>query len=485
MEKRKGRDRLCVTPLDKLDEPPSLLELRRQVDALIPRVDLPEAILEVQAWTGFADEFHHVSERATQVEDLALSVCAVLTAEACNINLEPVVRNEIPALSYARLAWVQQNHIRAETLSSANARLVSEQSRIPIVRAWGGGEVASADGLRFVVPVKTLHSGLNRKYFPGQRGVTYYNFISNQFSGFHGIVIPGTLGESPYLLDGLLEHNTELQPEQIITDTAGYSDLIFGLFWLLGFQFSPRLADLGDARYWRIDKHARYGVLNGVARHCLQRELITENWDEFLRVAGSLKMGTVKPSELIRGLQRGHKISTLGRAIGELGRIPKTLHLLNYIADADYRRHCLTQLNRHESRNGLARHVFHGQKGELRQRYREGQEDQLGALGLVVNALVLWTTRYMDKALDHLRSQGRGRETGGRGAALAAGQQVLQHPRSVSLYCHRRCRAARGAAVASQPQGLRTGNTHRLSQKPLPDGSTIQEVPARMALTHS
>jgi hypothetical protein len=96
----------------------------------------------------------------------------------------------------------------------------------------------------------------------------------------------------------------------------------------------------------------------------------------------------------------------LGRAIGELGWIPKTLHLLNYIADADYRRHCLTQLNRHESRNGLARRVFHGQSGELRQRYREGQEDQLTALGLVVNALVLWTTRYMDAALSHLHTQG-------------------------------------------------------------------------------
>jgi hypothetical protein len=79
---------------------------------------------------------------------------------------------------------------------------------------------------------------------------------------------------------------------------------------------------------------------------------------------------------------------------------------LNYIADADCRRHCLTQLNRHEGRNGLARRVFHGQSGELRQRYREGQEDQLGALGLVVNALVLWTTRYMDAALSHLRAQG-------------------------------------------------------------------------------
>ena len=395
-----------MTPLDKLDEPDSLIELRAKVNALIPRIDLPEALLEIQAMTGFADEFQHINNRETQVEDLALSVCAVLTAEACNINLEPVVQNEVAALSYARLAWVQQNHIRAETLSRANARLVKEQSRISMVKAWGGGEVASADGLRFVVPVKTMHGGHNSKYFNAQRGVTYYNFVSNQFSGFHGIVIPGTLGESPHLLDGLLEHQTELQPQQMITDTAGYSDLVFGLFWLLGFQFSPRLADLGDARLWRIDQKAHYGALNGVARNSIHRDIITAQWDDFLRVAGSLKMGKVKPSELVRGLQRGKKVSTLGRAIGELGRIPKTLHLLNYIADADYRRHCLTQLNRHEGRNGLARRVFHGQKGELRQRYREGQEDQLGALGLVVNALVLWTTRYMDAALTRLRAEG-------------------------------------------------------------------------------
>jgi TnpA family transposase len=406
IEKTKGRDRLCVTPLDKLDEPASLIELRDQVNALIPRVDLPEALLEVQALTGFADEFEHINGRVTEVEDLALSACAVLTAEACNISLAPIVQNEVPALSYARLAWVQQNHIRAETLNRANARLVREHSRIPLVKAWGGGEVASADGLRFVVPVKTLHGGHNSKYFNAQRGVTYYNFVSNQFSGFHGVVIPGTLGESPYLLDGLLEHGTELQPQQMITDTAGYSDLVFGLFWLLGFQFSPRLADIGGARLWRMKKDTHYGVLQGVARNRLNRDLIGGHWDDFLRVAGSLKMGTVKPSELIHGLQRGSRASTLGRAIGELGRIPKTLHLLNYIADADYRRHCLTQLNRHEGRNGLARRVFHGQNGELRQRYREGQEDQLGALGLVVNALVLWTTRYMDAALAHLRAKG-------------------------------------------------------------------------------
>ena len=72
----------------------------------------------------------------------------------------------------------------------------------------------------------------------------------------------------------------------------------------------------------------------------------------------------------------------------ELGRIPKTLYLLAYIDDEHYRRRILTQLNRGEGRHSVARAVFHGQRGELRQRYREGQEDQLGALGLVVNVLV-------------------------------------------------------------------------------------------------
>ena len=117
-------------------------------------------------------------------------------------------------------------------------------------------------------------------------------------------------------------------------------------------------------------------------------------------------MGTVRASELIRSLQRGGRASTLGRAIGELGRIPKTLHLLNFIADSNYRRHILNQLNRGEGRGRLAWRVFYDQRGELRQRYREGQENQLSALGLVVNALILWTTRYMDAALNHLRATG-------------------------------------------------------------------------------
>ncbi len=134
--------------------------------------------------------------------------------------------------------------------------------------------------------------------------------------------------------------------------------------------------------------------------------LIAEHWDDLLRLAGSLKLGLVQAGGLIRTLQTNDRPTRLARALEELGRIIKTLYLLAYIDDEAYRRRILTQLNRGEGRHQLARTVFHGKRGELRQRYREGQEDQLGALGLVVNAIILWNTIYMDAALDQLRMEG-------------------------------------------------------------------------------
>lgn len=214
------------------------------------------------------------------------------------------------------------------------------------------------------------------------------------------------LRDSLHILDGLLEQQTSLAPTELMTDTVGYSDQVFGLFRLLGYQFSPRLADIGSARFWRITRDADYGPLSGLARHQINTHLIASHWDDLLRVAGSLATGTVRASELLRVLQGGGRPTPLGRAVAELGRITKTLYLLAYLGDETYRRRILTQLNRTENRHALARAVFHGQRGQLRQRYREGQEDQLGALGLVVNAIVLWNTRYQDAALEQLRSDG-------------------------------------------------------------------------------
>ena len=114
----------------------------------------------------------------------------------------------------------------------------------------------------------------------------------------------------------------------------------------------------------------------------------------------------MRAAGLTRTLQTNDRPTRLARALQELGRLVKTIYLLRFIDDASYRRRILIQLNRGEGRHQLARVIFHGKRGELRQRYREGQEDQLGALGLVVNLVVLWNTIYMDAAVRQLRAEG-------------------------------------------------------------------------------
>ena len=259
IERRNGRDKLVLSPLDKPERPPSLIALQSAVAARMPKIDLPDVMLEVAARSGFAKTFTHVSERHARVEDFTTSLCGGLIAQACNIGFEPLIRTDQPALNRARLSWVSQNFIRPETIATANARVVAAQNALPIAHIWGNGEGASADGIRFVAPSSAIHAGSNPKYFGAGRGITYYNLVPDQFTGLNAVVVPDTLRDSLLILGLLLDQETDLEPAEVMTDTAAYADTVFGLFWLLGYQFSPRLADIGDVRFWPINRPQRRG----------------------------------------------------------------------------------------------------------------------------------------------------------------------------------------------------------------------------------
>ncbi len=401
-----GRTRLVVAPLDRLEDPETLRALRPAIQGRMPKAAMPDLFLEVMQRTGFAQAFTHLSERHAQVEQFETSLCAALVAEACNIGIEPVSRQEVPALRRERLAWVTQNFIRPDTIAAASARIVSAHAALPLARLWGAGDVASADGMRFTAPASAIHAGPNPKYFGQSRGVTWYNLMSNQFSGLNAIVVPGTLRDSLVLLALLLEQETELEPMEVMTDTTAYFDAIFGLFWLLGYQFSPRLADLGDAKLWRIDRKADYGPFNSVAKGTINPGLIRENWSDAIRLVGSLKLGHLKAAGIMRTLQVRDKPTTLARALAEIGRIAKTVHILRTVDDAGFRRRTLTQLNHTELRHRLGRRIHHGERGEIRSPLRQGQEEQLGCLGLALNAVVHWNAIYMQEAIHQARADG-------------------------------------------------------------------------------
>ncbi|MEV4899014.1 transposase, partial [Nonomuraea sp. NPDC055795] len=407
-----GHARLSVEKLGALGESASLKWLRAACQAMLPRIDLPELLLEVHSWTGFLDAYTHLADISTRMHDLPRSLAALLISEACNVGLTPVIKDGDEALTRGRLSHVDQNYVRTETHAAANAILIEAQRGVPIVKLWGGGLLASVDGLRFVVPVQTINAAPSPKYFGYKRGLTLLNAVNDQVMGIGQVVVPGTPRDSLYILDCLINIDAGPKPELVTTDQASESDMVFGIFSMLGYRFAPRFADLGDQRFWRAELPdgtvPKYGPLEAIARNKINRSKIAAQWSDMTRVAGSLVTNQVRAYDLLRMFARNGRPTPLGQAFAEYGRIDKTLHLLSILDPIDdtYRRKLNKQLTMQESRHRLARKVCHGNGGKIRQAYREGQEDQLAALGLVVNAVALWNSRYLSAAVDLLRAHG-------------------------------------------------------------------------------
>lgn len=313
----------------------------------MPAIDLADLLMEINQRLDLTQYFYHISQNETRMTDLDISMMAVLLAEATNIGIGSVSKKNVASLKQGRLSYVRLNYERLETLIAANNCIVTSYNQLDMAAYWGDGTVASADGIRYVTPRKSIYSKANNKYYgKGHKGITYYNFVSDHYIGFQGMVIPGTERDSLYILEGLLEQSSELSIQQISTDTAGYSDLVFGLFGLLGYQFSPRIADSGNSKIWRINKQTDYKELNPFSKNTIRVDLIEKHWTDILKVIGSLKEGLVSATELIRALRRENHSTSLGQALEEVGKIYKTKHLLRYYCDENYARAILNQLNK-------------------------------------------------------------------------------------------------------------------------------------------
>ncbi|HEY6798466.1 MAG TPA: Tn3 family transposase [Kineosporiaceae bacterium] len=398
--------RLHLTKDDPLPEPPSLGDLRNRTAAMLPEVDLPELILELMAaYPDFPAAFTSVTGAASRLADLHISVAALLTAHALNVGLGPVIAST-DALTRDRLSHVDQYYLRPECYAAANAVLIEAQAQIGLAQLWGGGLVAAVDGMRFVVPVRTIDARPNPKYFARARGITWLNSISDQGVGTGAVVVSGTPRDTLHFVDLIYNPDGGRRPEVLITDQGSYSDVVFGLVTLLGYDYRPVLADLPDTRLWRTAPATDYGRLDRAARGRIDLGKITRHWPDILRVIASVHTRAIAAQDAIRILQHNGRLTQLGEAIAHYGRIFKTLHVLTLVDDPDYRRQLKGMRNLQEGRHSLGRHVFHGRRGQLYQAYQAGMEDQLGALGLVLNCITLWNTLYLDHILDTLRAAG-------------------------------------------------------------------------------
>ena len=401
---RMDNGQLIVSPLEAEDRPSSAVELEQRIDDKLPHVELSDLLIEVDRWTHFSQYLTQARGSESRSKDFLPHLYAALIAHGCNIGLTKMA--QIADLRYDRLAWCNNWYLREETLQAATNALVNFHYHQPLAAHWGGGTLSSSDGQRFPTSGKIRNATPLPRYFGYGRGVTFYTWTSDQFSQYGTKVIPATVRDATYVLDAILDNETELSLVEHTTDTAGYTEIVFALFDLLGMQFAPRLRDLGDQHLYRLDRGTAYPTLQPKLKGLIQQPLILARWDDMLRVAGSLKLGWVTASLFISKLQAYPRQNALTRVLQEYGRLIKTIFILRYLESEPYRRTINRQLNKGEALHALRRFLFFANEGIIRRRQEEAQTNQAQCLNLLTNAVVVWNTLYMERVLDALAQEG-------------------------------------------------------------------------------
>ena len=151
-------------------------------------------------------------------------------------------------LTRARLVHVDQYHLQTDTIAATNATLIAAHAQIPTVQFRGNGLLASMDGLRFAVPLRTVNTAPPPKHSGLKQGTTRLNAVNDQAAGIGQTVVPRTPRDSPHILDTLTNLDSGEKPEMAATDNTSYSDIVFGPFKILGHNSTPRFRDPDDQR---------------------------------------------------------------------------------------------------------------------------------------------------------------------------------------------------------------------------------------------
>jgi len=392
---------LKFTPLTNA-VPEAAEALMRRVSALLPRVKITDLLLEVEAWTSFSRHFTHLSHGQSP-PDSSLLLTAILS-DGLNLGLTKMAQ-ATPEVSTTQLSWLCAWHIRDETYAAALAELVQAQSNEPLALAWGDGTTSSSDGQRFKAGSHATTSGQVNPKYGSEPGRLFYTHISDQYAPFHSQVINTNVRDATYVLDGLLQHESPLRIQEHYTDTAGFTDHVFALMHLLGFKFAPRIRDLADKKLYLPSSPARhsYSVLDPLCAGALNLPLIRTHWNEMRRLAASIAAGTASASLLLRKLGAYPRQNGLALALRELGRLERSLFMLQWLQDTQLRRRVQVGLNKGEARNALARAVFFHRLGEVRDRSFENQRHRASGLNLLCAAIILWNTVYLQRAVEAVR----------------------------------------------------------------------------------
>ncbi len=385
------------------DVPAEANELVLDLYRRLPDVRITDMLLDVEKATGFTDAFTHLRTGAPCKDKTGL--LNVLLAEGLNLGLSKMAE-ATNTHDYFQLSRLSRWHIESEAINRALAIVIKAQSALPMAQFWGAGTTASSDGQFFPAARQGEAMNLINAKYGNEPGLKAYTHVSDQYGPFATQNIPATVSEAPYILDGLLMNETGKKIREQYADTGGFTDHVFAVTALLNYRFIPRIRDLSSKRLYVFDPGSGPKELRGLIGGKVREGTITANWPDVLRSAATMVAGIMPPSQLLKKFASHPRQHDLAIALREIGRVERTLFIIDWLLDADMQRRAQIGLNKGEAHHALKNALRIGRQGEIRDRTAEGQHYRMAGLNLLAAIIIYWNTDQLGKAVAQRKRAG-------------------------------------------------------------------------------
>ena len=373
-----------------------LAELHRWLDARNRTIRLADLLIEVENDLGFSGHFQQPGEKQVDPGEVCALLAAIL-AHGCNLGLY-TMEKVAPDIAYRRLKYVSDWRLVEENQRAALAAIVHGISRLDAAGHWGDGTTSASDGQRFAMPQKVLQWTYSTRF--NDFALEFYSFVADNYAPFYSRPIECTDRDAPFVLDGVLYHESDLNLEEHYTDTHGYTEINFAAFGMIGMRFCPRIRSLHRQRIYCADPARDHGVLEPVlqrGRRAVNFRLIAEQWDRIGQFYAAFPAGHATASAALQRLNRFQASNRFYAANRELGRALKTEFVLQYMSEPKLRAKVRRGLLKVEQLHALARAVYYGQRGRISAREIYDQMNACSCLTLILACIVYWQAREISR----------------------------------------------------------------------------------------
>lgn len=302
------------------------------------------------------------------------------------------------------ISFINRRHINLEKLNEAIKDIINVYNQFHLPKLWGDSRVAAADGTKFDLYEENLFAEYHIRY-GGYGGIAYHH-VSDRYVALFSHFIPCGVWEAVYIIEGLLKNTSDIQPDTIHADTQGQSTPVFALSYLLGIKLMPRIRNWKDLKFFRPSQEAKYRHIDSLFSEAINWDLIETHWRDLLRVVLSIKAGKVSSATLLRKLGNYSQKNRLYQAFRELGRVVRTVFLLQYISSVELREQITAATNKVEAYHGFSKWFFFGGEGIISTNSPEEQEKMIKYNHLLANIVIFHNVVDMTGILRSLNQEG-------------------------------------------------------------------------------